>query len=141
MKMRGLVIMLLAVVMISTTGNANELVKEKKTVVFSVNMSCGSCVSKVEKNMPGENGVTGIKVNLEAKTVEVTFNEEKTDVKKLNAAFKKLGFTSSVVEACCGDVKEEACDEKKEAECTGEEGKEEACCGETEKEVKKKIKK
>jgi len=129
-KMKNLVIMLLAVVVFTTAGNANEVGKRKKTVTFNVNMTCENCVAKVEKNIAFEKGVKDMKVNLEAKTVEVTFLEKKTNEEKLNAAFKKLGFTSSVAEAaCCGE------EEKTEAACCGEEEKAEAACC-SEKEIK-----
>ncbi len=103
--MKNLLVMLLAVVLFSSAGNANEVGKRKKTVVFNVSMDCGGCVAKVEKNIAHEKGVKDMKVNLEAKTVEVTFLEKKTNEAKLNAAFTKLGFESSVSEACCEEEK------------------------------------
>jgi len=147
--MKNLVVMFLAVVMIAATGNANDLGR-KKTVIFKVNMTCGGCISKLEKNIAFEKGVKNLKVNLEKKTVEVTYLDNKTNVENLTAAFTKLGFTSSVVKGekvAKAKVKAEkaegmdCCGEGEEMECTGEMESEGGCCGEAEKVVKKKIKK
>lgn len=138
--MKNLVIMLLAVVMMTATANANDLGKKKTTTVFNVSMDCQNCVDKVQKNIAFEKGVKDLKIDLEKKTVAVTYLNNKTDVNKLNAAFQKLGFTSSVVEDCCGEAKEgENCDEVKEGECSDQK-KGEECCDETKTIVKKKIK-
>ncbi|MFC2097186.1 heavy-metal-associated domain-containing protein, partial [Bacteroidota bacterium] len=116
--------------------------KKTKKVVFNVSMDCQSCVSKVEKNIAFEKGVKDLKVNLENKTVEVTYEIAKTDDKKLMQAFKKIGFTSSVAAneviakdaACCEGMKEgvAGCEDMK----TGA-----ACCEDTKTVEVKKIKK
>jgi copper chaperone CopZ len=73
---------------------AAEAQKDKKTAVtFSVvGLDCENCQKKVEKNIAYEKGVQDLKVNLKEKKVTVTFDSSKTDVKKLTAAFKKIGF-------------------------------------------------
>lgn len=70
----------------------------KETVVFSVPMDCMSCKNKIEKNIAFEKGVTDLQVDLPAKTVTVTFKNNKTNTDELIAAFKKLGFSAVVKE-------------------------------------------
>ena len=76
----------------------SEAQKEKKSVIFSVNMDCETCQKKVERNIAFEKGVQDLKTNLKEKTVTVTFDASKTDVKKLTAAFKKIGFEAKEIE-------------------------------------------
>ena len=72
--------------------------KEKKSVIFSVNMDCETCQKKIERNIAFEKGVQDLKTNLKEKTVTVTYDSSKTDVKKLTAAFKKIGFEAKEIE-------------------------------------------
>ena len=70
----------------------------KETTKFLVtNMDCENCVKKVEKNIAFEKGVTDLKCDLKTKSVEVTYNTEKTTEKKLLAAFKKISMNAEVV--------------------------------------------
>ena len=70
--------------------------KGTEEVRFSVNMKCHNCQNKVEKNIPWEKGVKDLAVNLEEKTVLVTFDSKKTSVEKLKNAFEELGFECEV---------------------------------------------
>ncbi len=72
--------------------------KQKKTeeVTFNVNMNCHNCQAKIEKNIPWEKGVKDLKVDLENKTVTVSYDPKKTDPEKLKAAFEKLEFTCEI---------------------------------------------
>lgn len=69
---------------------------KKQTLTFNVSMDCENCKKKIEKNIAFEKGVKDMKVNLPEKTVEVTFDDEKTTSDKLIAAFKKLGYEAQV---------------------------------------------
>jgi copper chaperone CopZ len=71
--------------------------KAKETVMFHVPMDCMSCKNKIEKNIAYEKGVTDMDVNLQAKTVKVTFRSDKNTVEGLIAAFKKIGFEATVI--------------------------------------------
>ena len=69
----------------------------KETTKFLVtDMDCENCVKKVEKNISFEKGVTDLKCDLKTKTVEVTYNSDKTTEKKLIAAFKKINMNAEV---------------------------------------------
>ncbi len=66
--------------------------KKSKTVLFTVNLHCDACVSKLEKNIPFEKGFTDMDIDLEKDLVEVTFNPEKTDSLSIAKAIEKLDF-------------------------------------------------
>lgn len=70
--------------------------KETKTVVFTVSMHCQKCVKKINDNIAFEKGVKALDVNLESKTVKVTYDASKTDVAKLKTALEKLGYKVTV---------------------------------------------
>ena len=65
-----------------------------ETVIFNTSISCDNCKAKLEKHIPFEKGVKNMKVNVEKKTVEVTFDPVKTDKNKIDAAIEKLGYKS-----------------------------------------------
>lgn len=50
-------------------------------------MKCGGCKAKVEKNIGAAEGVSGVEVNLDEKSVKVTYDPSKTDVDKIKEAF------------------------------------------------------
>ena len=70
---------------------------KKQKVVFDVSMDCENCKKKIEKNIAFEKGVKSLKVSLENKTVEITYEDTKTDVKKLQTGIEKLGYTATEV--------------------------------------------
>ena len=73
-----------------------EAKTEKETVTFSVAMHCENCKKKIERNLAYEKGVLDLEVNLKEKTVTVTYDAAKTDVKKLTDALKKIGYEAAV---------------------------------------------
>ena len=71
--------------------------KEKKKanlaeVTFVTTVECKNCVNKVNASLPYETGVKDIKIKLEDQTVWIKYDADKTNVEKLAAAIKKLGF-------------------------------------------------
>ena len=67
------------------------LAKDIRVVVFKVSqMHCENCEKKVKNNMRFEKGV-------KEKTVSITYDAEKTDVKKLQAGFKKFNYEAEFV--------------------------------------------
>lgn len=82
--------MLTGMTQVASAKSSNEA--QKDTVTFQVPMKCHKCQAKIEDNISFEKGVTDLSVNLEAKTVTVIFKKKKTDIEKLKAAFKKLGY-------------------------------------------------
>jgi periplasmic mercuric ion binding protein len=142
MKTKKIMIAFMAVLTMSVAFvNAQAVKTGVEKVTFNVNMTCQNCVNKVEKNIAFEKGVKTMDVNLEAKTVTLTYDSKKTDKVKLQEAITKLGFVVSETsvkgdKACCS--KTSVCADKKEGGCckdsiaskTCSDKKEGACCKE-----------
>ena len=62
-------------------------------VTFLVSMKCESCQQRIEEKLSFEKGVKKLKVNLEQKTVTITYDTQKTSPETLKAAIQKLGYT------------------------------------------------
>ena len=60
-------------------------------------MHCEKCENKIKKNLRFESGVKKIETNLKEQTVTVTYDATKTDVKKIQAAMKEIGYDTKVV--------------------------------------------
>lgn len=73
--------------------------KAVKTVIFNVGMHCQNCVKKVKENISFEKGVKALEVNLEKKTVTITYDPAKTNEATLKKAVEKLGYTCSLEDA------------------------------------------
>ena len=75
-----------------TTAEAKP---NKQTVVLYVHLHCQECCNKILKNIPFDkdlkNGVKDLVFDLEAKTVTVTYDANKTDVPAIQKAFAKIG--------------------------------------------------
>jgi copper chaperone CopZ len=74
----------------------NKKASNKENVVFNVAMDCHSCQQKIEKNIAFEKGVRAMNVSLEKQTVEITFDKRKTNIEKLQRAFKELGYPATL---------------------------------------------
>ncbi len=95
--MKRIVLILICMVVALPIGFAQNAKKNQtETVTFSVSIDCENCVKKVEKNIAFERGVTDLKCDLPTKTVKVTYRTDRTDEKKLVAAFKKIGYEAEV---------------------------------------------
>ncbi|MEA4937487.1 hypothetical protein SDC9_115263 [bioreactor metagenome] len=94
MKTKNILLVLLAMFVTITNVAIGQNKKEttKQSVVFNVAMDCHSCQQKIEKNIAFEKGVKAMDVSLEKQTVAITFDTKKTDVAKLQQAFKKIGY-------------------------------------------------
>ena len=95
-NLKFLLAALFAVLMVS--GNVSAQAKDKKvaTVVFDVEIDCGGCKAKIEKNLPFEKGVKEFEVSLENKTVKVDYRTDKTNEETLRKAIEKLGYKATV---------------------------------------------
>lgn len=61
-------------------------------VLLNVPLHCETCQAKIEKNIAFEKGVKDMIINVQLKTVEITFDTTKTNLKTLQAAFRKIGY-------------------------------------------------
>lgn len=74
------------------------LAKDIRVVVFKVSqMHCEKCEKKVRDNMRFEKGLKDILTEVENRTVTITYDAEKTDVKKLQAGFNKFNYKAEFV--------------------------------------------
>jgi len=55
-------------------------------------MSCGHCEMRVKKAVEAVEGVRKAEVNLQNKQLTVEFEEGKTDLKKVKAAVREVGY-------------------------------------------------
>lgn len=93
--MKRILIIMVCAIFSFTMMYAQETKKKsnKETVTFVIeNMHCQNCVSKIEKNIAFEKGVTDLKCDLSTLTAEVTYRTDKTTEDKLVTAFDKIGM-------------------------------------------------
>ena len=79
-------------------ANAQEPQKnEKKTVTteFLTDIDCAGCAKKVDNTIPYERGVKEVKVDVDTKTVTVTYDPAKTNDEALIKAFAKIKIKAS----------------------------------------------
>lgn len=74
------------------------LAKDIRVVVFKVSqMHCEKCEKKVKDNMRFEKGLKDISTEVKTKMVTITYDAEKTNVKKLQAGFSKFSYEAEFV--------------------------------------------
>ena len=74
----------MATCVVALLSVAAVLAKDIRVVIFKVSqMHCENCEKKVKNNMRFEKGVKELSTELKNKTVSITYDAEKTDVKKL----------------------------------------------------------
>ncbi len=85
---------------LSAQGKKEQADKKKaEKVTFLVSMHCENCKAKIEKNISWEKGVKDLSVDLDKKTVAITYNTQNTTEEKLKDAIVKLGFKAEVIPA------------------------------------------
>lgn len=102
------IILLIALLIGSIAAPTMSAAKDKGelvTVVYSVGMHCDNCKKRIEGNIAFEKGVKDLKVNLEEKTVTVTYRTDKTDSEKILNAIKKLGYPVLIKEEKAAETK------------------------------------
>lgn len=71
--------------------------KAAQTVTLSVEgMTCASCVGHIRKTVSAIDGVREVKVSLEKRNAEITFDPSKTSAEKLVSAINGLGYKAKV---------------------------------------------
>lgn len=85
----------LVVALLSVTA---VMAKDFRTVVFKVEqMECPNCERKVKNNIKYEKGLKDFTTDVKSQTVTITYDADKTDVKKLQKGFKKFKYEAVVV--------------------------------------------
>ena len=72
---------------------------QAKTEKFEVKGNCGMCENRIEKAANSVDGVTAADWNQETKKLEVSFDESKTSVHKVQMAIAKVGHDTPMHKA------------------------------------------
>ncbi|MCF6171317.1 MAG: heavy-metal-associated domain-containing protein [Bacteroidales bacterium] len=70
-----------------------------KTEKFKVYGECGSCENRIEKAVKSVEGVSAADWDKETKMIEVSFDESKTDLKKVQSAITSVGHDTESYKA------------------------------------------
>lgn len=82
------------------------LAKDIRVAVFKVTqMHCENCEKKVKNNMRFEKGLKDISTVVKDRIVTITYDAEKTNVKNLQAGFKKFDYEAEFVKETKKDDK------------------------------------
>jgi copper chaperone CopZ len=108
--MKRILIFLLAIMPMAFCLSTMQAKPNKQKVVLYVDLHCQDCCDKILKNIPYDkelkNGVKDLVFDLEAKTVVVTYDANKTDVATIQKAFAKIGKPASTQSPkCCNSQK------------------------------------
>lgn len=98
-------------------------------VKFKVtNIKCQNCAKRVEKTLKATEAVKEVNVDLQAKTVCVSFDEKKTNAEALLKTLTDAKYQAEIMKQCNGKEAKSCCDkhEAKKAHegCGKHEGKE-----------------
>ncbi|MBP3229060.1 MAG: cation transporter [Bacteroidaceae bacterium] len=93
--------------------------KDIKEIVLTTTpqMHCASCEKRIKDALRFEKGVKSVTTSIEAQTVTVSYDADKTTPERLVAALKKAGYEAreANASACCGGKGQKAC-------CGGKQG-------------------
>lgn len=93
--MKRIIVFLLAILPMAFVLSTTEAKPNKQKVVLYVYLHCQDCCDKIMKNIPFDKdlnrGVKDIEFDMEAQTVTVTYDANKTNVPALQKAFAKIG--------------------------------------------------
>lgn len=67
-----------------------------KTILRSKDLSCPSCIAKIEKALKAVNGVIDAKVFFNSGRIEVQHDEVLVDQKRLKEIIRSVGYESSI---------------------------------------------
>ena len=111
--MKRLIIFLLAILPMAFVLSTAEAKPNKQKVVLYVYLHCQDCCDKILKNIPYDkelkNGVKDLVFDMEAQTVTVTYDANKTDVPALQKAFAKIGKPATTTKPCDEHEHGDAC--------------------------------
>ena len=111
--MKRIIIFLMAILPMAYVLTTAEAKPNKQKVVLYVYLHCQDCCDKIMKNIPFDkdlkNGVKDLVFDMEAQTVTVTYDANKTDVPALQKAFAKIGKPATTAKPCDGHEHGDAC--------------------------------
>lgn len=88
----------MATCVVALMSVAAVMAKDIRVVVFKVDqMHCENCEKKVKNNIRFEKGVKELATEVKTKTVTITYDADKTNVKTLQAGFEKFNYKAELV--------------------------------------------
>ena len=94
-KMKAKVLSLVTIFLLGSMG----VFAKGKTEKFQVNGKCEMCEKRIEMAALAVNGVSKADWNKETKMMEITLNDSKTDVHKVEIAIAKVGHDTKMHKA------------------------------------------
>lgn len=67
-----------------------------KTVLRSTELTCPSCISKIERALRARDGVAGAKVHFTTGRIEVEHDPERVSPKELAGTVTSLGYAATI---------------------------------------------
>lgn len=86
---------LVVAALLFTSAKPKPVLRE---ALYQTNLHCEQCAAKIRDNVSFEKGVKDLKIEVEAKTVRIVYDSNKTDAAKLAAAIRKLGYKVELIE-------------------------------------------
>ena len=98
----------MATCVVALLSVAAVMAKDIRVVVFKVTqMHCENCEKKVKDNMRFEKGLKDVSTVVKDRTVTITYDAEKTNVKNLQAGFKKFNYEAEFVKETKKETKKD----------------------------------
>ena len=89
-KLTTLLVAFACITSMSFAQKPKKAEKKKETVEIRLDDMCNSCVNKINSYIAFEKGITGLDINQDKMSVNVTYWANKTDTTKLRKAFTKV---------------------------------------------------
>ncbi len=89
-KLTTLLVVFACITSMSFAQKPKKAEKKKETVEIRLDDMCNSCVNKINSYIAFEKGITGLDINQDKMSVNVTYWSNKTDTTKLRKAFTKV---------------------------------------------------
>lgn len=101
----ALILVALFVALGTSNATAAKDKKDVATVEYALSPAphCQNCVNKIKGNLRFEKGVKDIVVDLEKKSVTITYTPKSTNEEKLASALKKIGYTATPYTGECNE--------------------------------------
>ena len=99
--MKGLkfltIVALTLVSMNLSAQRGKKLKANEAAVLYSITIDCEGCKKTLNDKVPFFDGVKDMRVNLEKQTIYIVYREDKTDIKKLAAELKEIGYPAKEI--------------------------------------------
>ncbi len=95
MRSARFILFLLPLIILSCFKPAQDKTRAEVTTIKAGTLVCSSCVTAVTKAVKAVDGVTDVQVDLNAKTVKVSFEPGRTSVPAIEDAITAAGYDAN----------------------------------------------